>query len=317
MYAGLLLAGIFLLLRSSYFVIQSLSAIARYVGISEFILSFLLLSLATSLSELTVGINAAVSGVPELSLGDVLGTNLVNITLVLGIITIVGKGIKLRDHNQFARTRLTTLLLVTMPFILLIDGQLARLDGVVLLGLFLLHILRILNDKETFTNKKTFKQTMEAHVRHTAASKKQFMSRIAVFAVSSFVLIAAAYVIVFSVTRVSHIIGVSEYLIGLFVIAIGTSLPELTVGLRAVRSGKTAISIGNLFGAITINATLVLGVVAIIHPIRIHDIQQYTVIFSLTIGAILLVYYFLRNKQTLHIKEGAILLLVYVLFLLL
>lgn len=308
--------GIFLLVKASYFVIKSLSAISRYIGLSEFILSFLLLSLATSLSELTVGVNAAISGIPELSLGDVLGTNLVNITLVLGLITLIGKGIEMRDYNQFAGTRLTNLALVTMPFALLLDGDLSRVDGVILLVLFLIRIVLIARDKDVFAEKKTFKPTMEQHVQHTASSKKQFVARIVTFALSSLTLIGSAYLIVFSVTRLSEAVGVSEFIIGLFVVAIGTSLPELTIGLRAARSGKSAVSVGNLFGAITINATLVLGTVALIEPIYIDSIRPYAITFILTIGAILLVYIFLRNKHVMHRREGIILLLVYATFLL-
>jgi|AntRauTorcE11897_2_1112592.scaffolds.fasta_scaffold00062_22 cation:H+ antiporter len=315
-YGVLLAVGIYLLVRASYYVIRSLSAISRYIGVSEFILSFLLLSLATSLSELTVGVNAAISGVPQLSLGDVLGTNLVNITLVLGLITILGKGVKLRDYKQFEGTRLINLLLVSAPFLLLIDGQLSRIDGVLLLTLFLIRIALIIRDKDAFADKKTFKETMEQHVRHTASSKKQFITRILIFVASSLVLIASAYTIVHSVTRISEIIGISEFIIGLFVVAIGTSLPELTVGLRAAKSGKSAVSVGNLFGAITINATLVLGVVSLIEPIYVQEVQQYAVTFALTIGAIFLVYYFLRNKHVMHAREGYILLFVYLIFLL-
>ncbi|MCA1806679.1 MAG: hypothetical protein LC687_02280 [Actinobacteria bacterium] len=241
-YGALLAAGIYLLVRASYYVIRSLSAISRYIGVSEFILSFLLLSLATSLSELTVGVNAAISGVPQLSLGDVLGTNLVNITLVLGLITIIGKSVKLRDYKQFEGTRLTNLLLVSAPFLLLLDGQLSRLDGIFLLTLFLIRIALIIRNKDEYADKKTFKETMEQHVRHTASSKKQFMARILIFLASSLVLIGSAYTIVYSVTQISEIIGISEFIIGLFVVAIGTSLPELTVGLRAARSGKSAVS---------------------------------------------------------------------------
>ncbi len=315
-YSALLCVGIYLLVRSSYYVIRSLSAISRYIGVSEFVLSFLLLSLATSLSELTVGVNAAITGVPQLSLGDVLGTNLVNITLVLGLITIIGKSVKLREYKQFEGTRLANLLLVSAPFVLLIDGQLSRIDGAFLLVLFLVRIAVIIRNKDAFPDKKTFKHTMEQHVKHTASSRKQFITRILIFFASSLVLIASAYTIVYSVTHISEVIGISEFIIGLFVVAIGTSLPELTVGLRAVRSGKSAVSVGNLFGAVTINSTLVLGVVSVIQPIHIQDVQQYGVTFVLTISAILLVYYFLRNKHVMHAREGYILLAVYIIFLL-
>lgn len=314
---GVLGLSIFLLVRASYFVVQSLSAISRYLGVSEFILSFLLLSLATSLSELTVGVNAAISGIPELSLGDVLGTNLVNLTLVLGLIAIIGRSIKLRDYKQFASTRLANILLVSAPFVLLIDGRLSRFDGAILLLLFIAHIAQIARNKEEFTTKKTFKETMQRYVQYTALTRKEFLTRISIFLVSSLVLIGSAYMIVYAATNISEAIGVSEFVIGLFVIAVGTSLPELTVGLRAVRNNKSAISIGNLFGAVTINATLVLGVVALINPIHISDPLQYVITFTMTIGTILLVYFFMRNNHIINARNGAVLLAVYSLFLLL
>lgn len=314
-YLTIIGVAVFVLVRSSYYVVRSISAIGRYLRFSDFLISFLLLSLATSMSELSVGINAALTHTSELSLGDVLGTNIVNMTLIFGLITVIGGGIVLRDYDQFKQTRIETLILISAPFLLLLDGNLGRFDGLILLSLFVFHIYRISQDREEFVKKKTFKHSMVPHVYHTAASKRQFIGRIVTFVVSVSLLLASAYATVVAVTKLSAVFGISEFIFGLFVVAIGTSLPELIVGLRSIRTNKESISVGNLFGAITINSTLVLGLVSLINPIDITDIAQYAVTVGLTLLTVLVIFGMLAKKHTVARWQGFLFLGAYLLFL--
>lgn len=312
---GALAVTIFVLIRSSYFVISSASAIARYLRVSNFLISFLLLSLATSLTELSVGVNSAVSGVSTLSLGDVLGTNLVNLTLILGLVAVIGGGIKLADYEQFKKTRLVTLLVVSTPFLLLLDGTLSRIDGIVLIILLILRLWLLINNNSESTTQ-SYKLSTEKHVYHTAENRKKFWTNIVVFSVSCAILVGSAYGVVHSVVQISELLGVSKFVIGLLVIAVGTSLPELTVGIRSIRSDNESMSLGNLFGAVTINSTLVLGVVSIISPISVPEIHQYAVTVGLTLLVIFLIYAILSGgRHILNRWQGVLLLVIYFVFL--
>ncbi len=309
----LLAVGIFLLIRSSGYLISALSAISKQLHLSKFVISFLLLSLATSLPELSVGINAAIAKESVLSLGDVLGTNIVNIALILGLVAIIGGGIKVQDYHSFKQIRLITLVIVVAPFLLLLDGTLSRLDGVLLLGLFVFRLWLFAKDNGYIESAYHLHLSDKNH-SPSATAKKKLMHQFIRFFISAVVLIGSAYLVVSSVVGMSELLGVSSFVIGLFVVAIGTSLPELMIGLRSVSSHSESISVGNIFGAITINASLVLGIVAIIHPIQVESFAQYLVPAVVTLLSISLVYWFLRSKHTITRPQGLLLIAVYIAF---
>ncbi len=304
------LSAIFLLIKSSFYVVRSLSVIARYLRISEFVIAFILLALATSLSELTIGVNAAVAGIPILSLGDVLGTNVVNLTLILGILAVAGNGVKLDDYKQFKDIRTMTVVLLIMPFLLMYDGALSRLDGLVLLVLFVYHLLSL---ARTEKNRKILplKLSLHAHAYHSISSRRHFIQAIFIFILAVCFLVGSAFIAVQSIEGITRTIGVSEFIIGLFIIAIGTSLPELTVGLRSIRDKVASVSIGNIFGAVTTNVSLVLGIVALIEPIHVTEPQQFILTAAVTLLIVLFLFTVLRKKHIISRRTGIILLLVY------
>lgn len=265
----LLALSIFVLIKSSYFVVLYLMRLSKQLKISLFIVSFLFLSVSTSLAELSVGINAAVANNPELSLGDVLGTNIVNLTLILGLLAIISGKLKLGDYEQFKQDRPFILFAILLPFVLLLDGTISRIDGLILLGAFTVHTAVLFNRAQELSQKTSFKRSILEKVPYRKVSKAKLTHSFIFFTISVLFLLGAAFGTVSSITYIAETLGVPEFILGLFVVAIGTSLPELTVGLRSILGKKSAISIGNLFGAATINVTLVLGIVAVIKPIEI------------------------------------------------
>lgn len=315
----LLTVSIIVLVRSSIYVTRSLGIMARFLGISKYTISLTLMALATTLPELSVGINAAVSGNPELSLGNILGSNIVNIALILGLIALVAGKIYLNDFKDFVNTRIFNFMLIFSPVVLLLDGTLSRFDGVVLILFFLWSFSRTLGLRKKYANggiKSLFGGNIPRELERKSESIKVFHKNLFIFVTSVTVLVGSSYFIVYGALNLSVTLGLPEILIGVLVIAIGTSLPELTFGIRSAIAGKGDMSLGDLLGASVINSTLILGVTSIISPIRIFEPNIYwTSVFFMFIS-IFLVYYFLRTKHFLVRKEGIVLILIYIIFLL-
>ncbi|MEX0877705.1 MAG: sodium:calcium antiporter [Candidatus Spechtbacterales bacterium] len=310
-----IVVGIFLLIQSGKRVVGSLGAMARFLGISEFVLSFVLVAFATSLPELTVGINSALLGISELSFGDILGTNVINFTLILGTVAIVGGNIALKDYEHFRKNRFFELALLLSPLVLMLDGALSRIDGTILLLLFTWNIIRLLDVDDMILGKKVFRPHLAEHVHHKAETRKEFFKNLAVFLASVTFLISAAILIVYSVRNLSVAFGLSRILVGVLVVGVGTSLPELTIGIRSVRRKMGGISLGDIFGSGVINSTLILGIVSLISPIHLENKLSLFVGLIFTVAAFLTVLFFLRKKKsTISRKEGFVLVAIYILF---
>ncbi|MDX1535175.1 MAG: sodium:calcium antiporter [Candidatus Spechtbacterales bacterium] len=307
--------GIFVLLKAGKYVVRSLAAMARFLHVSEFILSFLLIAFATSLPELSVGLNSAFSGIPALSLGDIVGTNIVNFTLILGIVSVLAGKMELKDYKHFKENRAFHFMLVMAPLILLMDGVLSRLDGFFLLVLFISNILKLLDVDDVILGRKVLRPHLALHAHHTVDSKHRFVGNVFVFVIAVSVLLASSSLIVLSIEDISAHFGIPEILIGLFIIGIGTSLPELSIGIKSVKSERDGISLGDLFGSAVINSTLILGTVSMITPITITEPATFWVTVVFVALTLLLANYFLRKKSFVTRKEGIILIMVYVLFL--
>lgn len=312
--AGVVL-GIFILIQAGKRVVSSLAAMARFLGISEFVLSFLLVAFATSLPELTVGINSALLGISELSFGDILGTNIINFTLILGTIAVVGKGIALKDYKHFKKNRFFEFALLLAPLLLMLDGVLSRLDGLMLFALFMWNVIRLLDIDDILLGKKILRPHLMEHVHHKADSWKEFFKNFGIFVVSVTALLTSAIIIVYGIRNISEVFNISKVFIGVLVIGIGTSLPELTIGIRSVRTNKDGVSLGDIFGSAVINSNLVLGSVAIISPIVLHDKTTLWNGLIFTVIAFATALLFLRGgKNSISRKEGMFLIAIYVLF---
>ena len=309
---ALLAIGVFILIYSGIYVVRTVSAILR---MSEFVLSVILLSFATSLAELTVGVRSALSGIPEVSLGDVLGTNIVNLSLILGLVAIVGGGVKLEDYRHFLLDRPYFFLFILSPTVLLLDGVLSRIDGAILLSLFLWNMARITREREHVVRHKSLRYHHARHVGHTVADRREFFHNVTRFLVAAPLLVVAAQIIVTTVQNVAGEIGIPEFVIALYAISVGTSLPEMTVGLRSALAHKTGMSLGNLFGAATLNSTLVLGVVSLIAPITDVDLGVVRITGVTTAFVMLAVFSFLLRKSVITRSQGIILLLMNAAFL--
>lgn len=310
----IIVVAVFVLIQAGKRVVQSLSGIARYLHVSEYVLSFVLIAFATSLPELSIGINSAIAGIPQFSFGDILGTNIVNFTLILGTIAVFGGAVKLKDYAHFQNNRIFELLIVLAPLFLIVDGVLSRFDGLILLLLFVWNIFRLLDIDDKILGRKVLRPHLSSYVHGTITSRGEFARHTLIFVISIVLLLASTMAIVFSVKNVSLLVGVSHVLIGILIISVTTSLPDLIIGLRSVRKKLGGIALGDIFGAAAINSTLTLGIVSMISPIILNELMVVWVGIAFTIAAFVLAFFFLKSKNSISRKEGLVLVGLYIIF---
>lgn len=295
---------------SGEMVVKSLFKIAKYFGWKEFALSFIVMAFVASFPNLFIGISSALHGIPELSLGDVIGGNLVDLTLSIGLAAMFAKkGIPAKSRT--VQTTLTfTVIAVALPLILIYDHVLSRIDGIILISFFFVYVYWLFSKKERFS--KTCEEENNS-LSPTKKFKSSFSGMIKiVFAIILFII--ASEGIVRSAKYFAEAFNWPVILIGLFVLGLGNCIPEIFFAIKAARQNYGWMALGNLMGAVVAPATLVLGIVALISPIHINGFDQITLARFFTFIVLFFFFIFIRNDQKITKREAVFLLLIYILF---
>ena len=295
---------IFLVVGAEYLV-KSLTKIALYFNMSDFMVGFMIVAIATSIPELFIGITSALNEAPELSLGNVIGSNIIDLTLIVGIMTLLRQGIKI----ETAAVRIDALymfLISLLPMVLvLLDGNLDKMDGFILIGVFFLYVVKVFSQRGRF-HEETFDK--KPH--------KSEMLRYSVMAVVAILtLIVSADSLVKYASNMSTELVSPSILVGLFLVSIGTTLPELIFGSGAILMKHKYMAFGDIIGSVVANTTLVLGVVALISPTPLAPnlLLFLTSNFFMVVVAFLFATFVDVEKHILW-QEGVALIMLYVLF---
>ncbi len=307
LYIGLFLLSVYLLVKSGAVAVKKLVAISRFLKISEYVLAFILMALATSLPEFFVGMNSAFSKASTLSLGNVVGSNIVNLTFILGAVVIFARGIRI-ESKIAKRDAWIVFFISVLPLLLLLDKKLSQADGAVLLIVFIWYLRHILRAKEAFRKRMN-------HIAPTVERLKQFIVDLILFVVAIAVLLFSSWGTVRTATLIAEGLNFPLVLIGLILVAIGTSLPELVFGIKAIITKHEGMNLGNLIGSTVINSTLILGLTALIYPIRIENFNVIFIGGLFMVFAVLLTNFFIATRDRISWKEGLALVGIYIMFL--
>lgn len=293
---------------SSEWVIGGLIRLSKALGVREFVVGFLVMASAASLPNLFVGITSATRGIPELSLGDVFGNNFVAMTLAVLIAILFAPKKELETGGKTVQTTaIFTMVAALLPIILLFDGILSRVDGIILLGLFVCYLYWLFVKQGLFT-----KVYNHGNGDNTYAEKIQrSMKDIFLVFGGVIILVAASIGIVLSASFFAKGLGVPLLLVGLIVTGLGNALPEMYFAIASAKKNETQLIIGNLMGAVIFPATLVLGVVALIHPISVVNFQYAASSRIFLFIATVLFFIFTRTKKKISLGEGLVLLALY------
>ena len=293
----------FFMVISAIFLVKSLSKIAKFLKISEFVATFLIMGIATSLPELFTGISSAVSGNSALSLGNIIGANIINMTLIMGILVILSKGMKIKKSKIKYEMNLMMFSIFLLIILYLIGDSLSQIDGIILVSLFCINVFMVFNK-----NKKYPKKINQKNIRE----RKSILPWI-IFTISVLVLFFSSKFAVLYAKNIALDLAVSHILIGLFLISIITTLPELIFGISAVLLKHSDMSLGDQIGSVFANICLVLGIVAIIHPIK-TEFASFLISSIFLVLAGLLFIFFIKSGKKLTIKKGICLIIFYLIF---
>jgi len=303
-------AGI-LMVWSASWLVSSVTQIARYLRWREFVIAFFVMAIVASFPNLFVGVSSALHGIPELSFGDVVGNSVIDLTLVAALAVFFGQELR-GEGPLIQRSSFFTIVIAILPMLLILDHELSRGDGIVLLFVFLFYSAWLFSKRKEYTH--IFYHANLIPVSTPVKRFRTFLKSILKIIVGIALLLVSAEAIVRSATFFAAEFQLPLSMIGILVLGLGNALPEIYFTIVSARKGNSRIILGNLMGAVIVMATLVLGTVALIAPIKIDDFSPFAIArFFLIISAFFFLI-FLRTDRKITRKEGFFLLGLYAIF---
>jgi len=306
----LLLAGFLFLIKGADGFVSGASSIAKKFSIPPLIIGLTIVAFGTSAPEAAVSITAALKGQNDMAIANVVGSNIFNFLVVIGLTAIV-KPIKVQKSTIIKEFPFVTLACFVLAVIAhdtrfqegVTQNMLSRADGYILLALFAIFMYYLI--EMALTSKD---QAQEDEVQEIPLSKSILYSILGIAGI-----VIGGQLVVNSASNIALAWGMSENLVGLTIVSVGTSLPELVTSIVAARKGESDIAIGNAVGSNVFNLLFVLGISASIHSIAVHPIVFYDMLVMIL--TTLLAYLLSATKRTISRGEGVVLSLLYVVYL--
>ncbi|QDF29387.1 calcium/sodium antiporter [Halarcobacter anaerophilus] len=283
------------LIYGADFIIAQSEKIALHYKISPFVIGATLIAVGTSLPEMAVSISASAKGSGDIAVANVIGSTIFNIALVLGAVFLISKKIQ-PNRDLFAKDSAWALFPILVFILMSIDGKLNFVDGLLFVFLMCGYLMFLINSNQ-----------ME-EIDEDIKKEKFAWGRTSVLLLIGFVLtIAGADFAIDSAGNIARDFGVSEWVIGLFLVAFGTSLPELTISIKSALKNNADLAIGNIIGSNVANFTMVLGVSSMVNPLNVNLSANFFDIAAAFILSLMLVF-ITANK--LYNKSAGIVLMV-------
>ncbi len=303
------IAGISLLIWSANLFVDGASKIAGYLGMSPLLIGMVVVGFGTSSPELIVSVQAALSGNSSLALGNAYGSNIANIALILGITSLL---VPITVHSGILKKELPILTGVTAFSAWIVsDGVVSRLDSFFLLLLF--SLLMVWSIRQGSAQQE---DELAAEIEEKLASSPISLKRAAgLCAGGLIILVVSARLLIWGAVNIAQALGMSDLVIGLTIVALGTSLPELASAIAAVRVGEHDLALGNVLGSNLFNTLAVVGLAGIISPIEVGRevfTRDIPVLGMLTVSLFVIGYRFFHGKGRINRFEGLFLLLCYI-----
>ncbi len=295
-----IILGLLLLVKGGDYLVDASVAIARHAKLSNMVIGVTVIGFGTSMPELLVSTQAALAGNSGIAIGNVVGSNIANITLILGASALICPLPSSRSS-----------LLVEVPFMVLsailfvgiaMTGTIGRIPGILLFALLVAFVSWQV--RRSHRQQKKEEQVVQAPTMKLGKA-------LAMVIVSFIVLVFGANILVDGASNIARELGVTDRIIGLTIVAVGTSLPELFASIMAARKGETDMALGNIIGSVSFNILSVIGLSAAICPIldsNVGFIPDYFIM--LTVG--LMLWIFMRTSHKLNRWEGAVFLAIYI-----
>ncbi len=304
-----LIISCLILFYAGKLLIVGLEQVARVLGWREFVVSFFIMAFAASIPNLSVGISSGLRGIPELSFGDVMGGSVINLTIAVALAVLFTKNHKLSAKSKTVQTTsLFTISIAILPLILILDNNLDRRDGLILIAAFVCYLIWLFSDKERFC------RTFEGKNLSENNKNKMILKSLGEIILGVTLLILASETIIRSALALAEELNLSLGIIGILLVGLGNAIPETYFAISSARAGDAWMVLGNLMGSTIMLATLVLGIVVLIHPIEMIDFSPFVVARIFLIISSLFFLYCVRSDKEITGKEAVFLFILYLLF---
>lgn len=291
-----LIVGFVLLIKGADYFVDGASSIAGKLKVPSLIIGLTVVSMGTSMPEAAVSISASLSGDNEISLGNIIGSNIFNFLMVVGISSIILPIVS--DRDILKRDMPINIGITAVLMVMLLDGNLGRIDSAILLILFAAYMFILirsaLKNREEGEDTKTY----------------SWLLSIVFVTLGLAAIIGGGKLVVYGATTIAKNLGMSETLVGLTVVAIGTSLPELVTSVVAAKKGDSGIAMGNVVGSCIFNILFILGMAGVIQPMKADSAFFIDTGILIGVSALMLLFAFTKKKTSR--PEGAICVLIYV-----
>ena len=315
---GVLIGFLFLIKGADVFV-DGASNLARKFGIPSIIIGLTIVAIGTSLPEMMVSIASSLAGKNDMSIANVTGSNLFNICVVLAVSNILMNfkyedNISLSDKiKSFFRVvflvdgDITSRFLISANIMLMlgaiIDGKLGRVDGLILLVIAIAYIITLIKTSKSSTS--------TSEEKNNSTNEVSILKQLLLMAIGATGIVIGGDLVVDCASKIGEIVGLSENVIGLTIVAMGTSLPELVTSLVAIKKGETEIALGNALGSNIVNIVVVLGLSSFISPIVVTTVTLIDMVIALLVTLVVTAILFKRDNK-LSKNVGIIFVLTYI-----
>ena len=289
----LLVVGFVMLIKGADIFVEGAAGIAAKFGIPQLVIGLTIVAMGTSAPEAAVSITAAVKGTADITIGNVVGSNIMNILVILGVTALI---VAVAVQQSTVRYEIPFVILVSVVLLAMgaLDGKIGRMDGVILWLLFIVYLAYL------FLMTKHKKEEEEAQANEPVWKLMVFV------VLGAALIVLGADVSVDAASEIARVIGLSERFIGLTIVALGTSLPELCTSVVAARKGKADLAIGNIVGSNIFNILFVVGTTALIIPVPFNP--AFVVDTAVAIGAAVLLWLCVFPKKKLTRPGGIVML---------
>lgn len=306
-----ILGGLVLLVWSADRFVEGAAATAKHAGMPPLLIGMVVIGFGTSAPEMVVSAMAASDGNPGLALGNAYGSNITNIALIIGLVALISP---INVHSQVLRKELPLLFFISLlAGWQLMDGELSRMDAWVLLGTF-----AVVMGWSIVQGMRKGPDALAGDVDNEMISHPMALNKALMWLVIGLVLlVVSSRFLVWGAVTVAQSLGVSDLVIGLTIVAVGTSLPELASSLMAIKKGEHDLALGNILGSGIFNTLAVVGIAAAIHPLAVESAVLYrdwTLMTALTVALFVMGFGFAGRQGRINRLEGSALMVVYALY---
>jgi len=303
----LILVGFLLLIKGADVLVDGSSAIAKKLRISEIVIGLTIVSIGTSMPELFVSTSSALQGSADISIGNVIGSNICNLLLILGLSSLIHP---VKFHKETKLIENPMLIILSIIFLVMcnINKDINRIEGVILLILFAAFLIYTVIMGKKSQNEEIIEISLED------AKKISVVKNVVFILLGIIGLKFGGDLVVENAKQIATALNISEKIIGLTIVAIGTSLPELVTSVTAAIKGDSDIAIGNIIGSNIFNLLFIIGTSAVITPITYNISYNFDMIVLFIAMILMCIFPFIKPKDIMSRSNGAIFTILYIIY---